>query len=74
MQQQPQGTTTLWPTCISTAYVEKMVWIASNSSGEDAWQLARNAEHYHMMKPVLEKIFSIPASSSPVERAFNKVA
>ena len=59
---------------VSTAHVERMVSIASQTSGVKAWELAHAAtaaEHYDIIPPLLDKIFCVPASSSPVERVFS---
>jgi len=47
------------------------VSIASQTSGVKAWELARAAEHYDIIRPLLDKIFRVPASSAPVERVFS---
>ncbi len=62
----------LSPTTVATAFVEKMVSIASSVSGEQAWSNARSADHYNIMHHVMEKLFCIPASSAPVERVFSQ--
>ena len=48
---------------VSTAYVERMASVASQTSGVKARELARAAEHYDIICP----IFSVPASLAPVE-------
>jgi hypothetical protein len=59
------------PVTVATTFVEKMVAIASQTSGIEAWQLACTAEHYDIMKTLLEKIFCMSTSSAPVERVFS---
>jgi len=56
---------------VSTAYVEWMVSVASQTSDVMAWELAPAVEHYNIMHPLLDKIFCVPASSAPVERVFS---
>jgi len=51
-------------------YMERMVTIASQTSGVRASELARTVEHY-IMRPLLDKIFCVPASSTPVEHVFS---
>jgi len=53
---------------VTSTFVETMVSIASRTSGEEAWKVERAAEHYDVIRPLLEKIFCVPASSAPVER------
>jgi len=45
--------------------------IASQTSGDEAWVLARHAEHYETVRPLLNKVFCVPASPAPVERVFS---
>ena len=47
-------------------YVEQMVSIASQTSDVRAWELARV-----IMRPLLDKIFCVQASSSPTEHEFS---
>jgi len=56
---------------VSTAYVEQMVSVASQTSGVKAWELAHAAKHYDITFPLLDKIFCVPASSAAVERVFS---
>jgi len=37
------------------AYMEWMVSIASQTSGVRAWELARDAQHYDIMHPLLDQ-------------------
>jgi len=39
------------------AYVQRMVSVTSQTSGVTIWKLARAAEHYDIMRPLLDKIF-----------------
>lgn len=63
--------TALSAVTVATTFVEKMVSIASQTSGDDAWEQARSAENYSLMYPLLQKVFTVPATSAPVERVFS---
>ena len=56
---------------VTSTFVETMVSTASRTSGKEAWKLARAAEHCNIIRPLLEKICRVPASSVPVERVFS---
>jgi len=56
---------------VTSTFVETMVSITSRTSGEEAWKVARAAEHYDVIRRLLEKIFCVLASSVPVERVFS---
>jgi hypothetical protein len=72
-QQPDSSITSLSPITVATSFVEKMVCIASSQegAGPQAWKLAQKTEHYNIMRPLLEKIFCVPATSAPVERVFS---
>jgi len=42
---------------VSMAYVQRMVSVTSQTSDVTIWKLARAAEHYDIMRPLLGKIF-----------------
>ena len=71
-EQLRQNIVPLSATTIVTAFMKKMVSIASSTYGEEAWLKARSADYYSIMNPLLEKLFCIPASSAPVERVFSQ--
>ena len=51
-----------------------MLSVASQICGQEAWDLvtlARCSKHFNLMKPALNKIFCVPASSAPGERVFS---
>ena len=58
---------------VATSFIERMVCIASSraGAGPEAWDVAKASEHYNIMRLLLEKIFSVPATSAPVERVFS---
>jgi len=56
---------------VTSTFVETMVSIASRTSGKEAWKVARAAQHYDVIRRLLEKLFCMPASSAPVERVFS---
>jgi len=59
------------PMTLATTFADKMLSIASQTSGDEAWVLARHAEHYETVRPLLNKVLCVPASSAPVERVFS---
>ena len=67
----PQGVTHLSAVTVATTFVEKMVAIASEATGDEAWEQARSAEHFGLMYPLLQRVFTVPATSAPVERVFS---
>ncbi|XP_065679735.1 uncharacterized protein LOC136094083 [Hydra vulgaris] len=73
IEMRQQNNVPLSPTTIATAFMEKMVSIASSTYGEEAWVKAQSAKYYNIMNPLIEKLFCIPASSAPVERVFSQV-
>ncbi|XP_047144224.1 uncharacterized protein LOC124817836 [Hydra vulgaris] len=72
IEMRQQNIVPLSPTTIATAFIEKMVSIASSTYGEEAWVKAQFAEYYNIMNPLIEKLFCIPASFAPVERVFSQ--
>ena len=56
---------------VATTFADNMLSIASQTSGDEAWVLARHAEHYETVRPLLNKVLCVPASSAPVERVFS---
>ena len=71
-EQQRQNVVPLSATTIATAFMEKMVLIASSTYGEESWLKAQSADYYSVMNPLLEKLFCILASSAPLERVFSQ--
>jgi len=47
----------------------QLSWICGDS-GIHCLTHVRNAEHYDVIRPLMEKIFCMPASSAPAERVF----
>jgi len=56
---------------VTSTFVETMVSIASRTSGKEARKVERAAQHYDVIRRLLEKIFCVQSSSAPVERVFS---
>ena len=45
---------------VATVYITQMMIIASQATGDKAWLLVKETDHYSIMQPILEKYFASP--------------